>query len=115
MTQSRGITIGKIGPRTVVSVQEPITFQNREDLQATFRRCMEQQKTDIVLDATQVAFMDSEGLELLLDVHEELQEHGKALKLVGLNQTCSDIFTAAQLLAVFPVYENINRLIRSER
>ncbi len=76
---------------------------------------MEEQRRDIVLDASQIPFIDSEGLELLLEVHEGLQAQGKILKIVGLNETCLDIFTATQLQMVFSIHETINDLVRGDR
>ena len=114
MKPSPAISIAKVGTRTVLAPKESLTYETCEELQTTFDECINQQRADIVLDCKAVTFMDSEALELLVRMHEELRNRGSLLKIIGLNDVCHDIFVATRLIHLH-VYEDINEAIRSER
>ena len=114
MTPSSAISIAKVGTRTVLAPKESLTYEICEELEATFEECLNDQRTDIVLDCKDVTCMDSEALELLVRMHEELRNHGSALKIITLNDVCRDIFVATRLIHLH-VYEDIHEAIRSER
>jgi anti-anti-sigma factor len=113
MNGSSKIGISKAGPRTVLIPKEALTQERCEDLEATFRACLQQQDVEIVLDLTQVPFVDSAALETFLRMHDELQLRGSKLKLVGANSVCLDILVATRLIRVFSVYESLAKAIRS--
>jgi anti-anti-sigma factor len=103
---------GKINGRTVLAINKFLTYQNREEVEATFKDCLDQQKTEIIIDFTKICFLDSEGLELLLQMHTELKLRGGALKLVHLDALCLDILKATQLINIFRIYEDMHKAIK---
>lgn len=100
------------GARTILTPKEPLTHQNSKDIEAMLNEAINQHKTEIILDCKAVSYMDSAGLELLVQIEEKLRERGGILKLIALNDVCKDIFIATRLISVFPVYENIHDAIR---
>ncbi len=67
----------------------------------------------IVVDASSISYVDSTGLETLVDVTEELADSGHALKLCGLNETIRDVLDLTELATLFEYYEDINSAVRS--
>ena len=67
----------------------------------------------IVLDASQIAFVDSLGLETLLDITEQLGKAGRSLKICGANATLRQILQITGLAGAFEFYEEVNAGIRS--
>ncbi len=67
----------------------------------------------IVIDASSITYVDSTGLETLVDVTEELADSGHALKLCGLNETIRDVLDLTELISLFEFYEDINSAVRS--
>jgi anti-sigma B factor antagonist len=114
MKSSSAISIAKVGSRTVLTPKRSITYENREEIQATIEECIQQQRSDIILDCKAVGYMDSEALELLVRMHEELRDQGNRLKIIGLNEVCRDIFVATRLIHLH-VYQDIHEAIKSER
>lgn len=102
----------KINGRKVLNISKSLTYQNRAEVEATFKGYLDQQKTEIIIDFTKIAFLDSEGLELLLQMHNDLKLRGGALKLVHLDALCLDILKATQLINVFRIYEDMNKAIK---
>jgi anti-anti-sigma factor len=111
---SSAISIAKVGTRTVLAPRESLTYETCEELETTFDECLNDQRADIILDCKDVTFMDSEALELLVRMHEELRNRGSVLKIITLNDVCRDIFVATRLIHLH-VYEDIHEAIRSER
>jgi len=114
MQSSSAISIARVGSRTVLAPKKSLTYENREELQATFDECINQQRSDVILDCKAVAYMDSEALELLVRMHEELRNQGNRLMIIGLTDVCCDIFFATRLIHLH-VYEDIHQAIKSER
>ncbi len=60
--------------------------------------------TMFVLNLGQVRFMDSAGLGEVVACLKRVRESGGDLKLAGLNQRVTDLFTLTKLIAIFDVY-----------
>ena len=103
---------GKINGRKVLKISNSLTYQNCEEVEATFKDSLDQQKNEIIIDFSKISFIDSAGLELLLDMHNELKQLNGALKLVHLDALCLDILKATQLINVFRIYEDMNKAIK---
>lgn len=117
MGKAAGLAPSKLGPekingRKVLKISKSLTYQNCEKVEATFKDCLDQQKNEIIFDFSKISFLDSAGLELLLQMYNELKKRGGALKLVHLDELCLDILKATQLINVFQIYENINKAIK---
>jgi anti-sigma B factor antagonist len=102
----------KNNARKVLKISKSLTCQNCEEVEATFQDCLDQQKNEIIIDFSKIAFLDSAGLELLLQMHNELKRQGGALKLVHLEELCLDILKATQLINVFRIYKDMNKAIK---
>ena len=108
------ISVSKVGNRTVIAPKESITHHNCDDLEATVEECISLARTDIILDCKAVAYMDSDALQLLVRMHEELRNRGNRFKIIGLNDVCLDIFVATRLIHLH-VFEDIHEAMRNEQ
>jgi anti-sigma B factor antagonist len=100
------------GARTILTPKEPLTHQNCKKIEALFSEAMNQQKTEIILDCKAVPFIDSAGLELLVETNKKLRARGGILKMIALNEVCRDILVATRLMTDFHVYADIHEAIR---
>ena len=106
--------MAKGGARTILAPKASVTHETREDLETTFNECLEQRKTEVILDCKAVSFLDSEGLELFVHMHEELKERGGVLKIIGVNPVCRDILRATRLSSSLNVHEDIHDALRGD-
>ena len=113
MSEPSKIGISKVGPRMVLVPSEALTHQNCAELETAFDSCLSHQKVEIILDLNEVSLMDSDALDLLVNMHEELKNRGSTLKIIRLNAICKDILMVTRLSTVFSVYQNISEAIRS--
>lgn len=102
----------KIKGRKVLNINKSLTYVNCEEVEATFKDYLEQHQKEIIIDFTKISFLDSEGLELLLQMRNELKIQGGVLKLVHINELCLDILKATQLINAFRIYDDMNKAIK---
>jgi anti-anti-sigma factor len=72
---------------------------------ATMGRC--------VVDASAVQFVDSKGLEALVDANDEMAQTGQSLKLCGANDTVRQVLELTDLASRFEYYADANAAVRS--
>lgn len=66
-----------------------------------------------IVDASAVAFVDSQGLEALVDVTDELAKSGQALRLCAVNETLREVLELTGVAGSFEYYEDVNTAVRS--
>jgi len=104
------IACSKIGKATILVASVSLTHESCQDLEVEFENAMSETGL-IVLDLRSVAFIDSEGLELLVRIHDCVNDKGGSLRLVHVNEVCTDILVATRLLNVFDVYRDVQTAI----
>lgn len=67
----------------------------------------------VVLDFKQVPYLDSSGLEFLLDALSRLQKKGGNLKIAHPNAVCQDSLLATRLTDQFEIYTELENAGRS--
>src|SRR4051812_18642825 len=61
-----------------------------------------------VIDATGVPFVDSDGLEVLLEATEQLIKSGRILKMCCANDTIRDSLDLTGIMSSFEHYDDLN-------
>lgn len=61
----------------------------------------------IVLEMDRTEQYDSQGLTMLLDLHDRLQEKGGEMKISGLGETGRKIFEVTRLNQQFDVFDSL--------
>ena len=103
-----------IGGRTVLTPESSITYENCSEIEKKIEDAIQLSNTEIILDCKHVGFLDSAGLELLVQTHADLQSKGSVLKIVGLNEVCRDIMLVTRILHVLFVYKDIHEAITKQ-
>ena len=67
----------------------------------------------IVLDVSAIPFVDSRGLEVLVEVARELTRTGQTLKLAGLTEVLDEVLKLTGLNSLFEYFEDVNAAVRS--
>ncbi|MDH3584218.1 MAG: STAS domain-containing protein [Phycisphaerae bacterium] len=67
----------------------------------------------MVVDFTTVPFVDSAGLEALVDTSELMADSGQPFRLSGVNATIREVLELTELSSMFEHYENVNAAVRS--
>jgi anti-anti-sigma factor len=66
-----------------------------------------------VLDLSAVPFVDSKGLEALVEVTEEMGQSGQVLRLCAANKTVREVLDLTDLAGLFDHFEDATTAVRS--
>lgn len=67
----------------------------------------------LVVDATAVPFLDSRGLEVLLELSQELSATGQVLRLAGASETVREVLELTDVGSSVEHHEDVNSAVRS--
>jgi anti-anti-sigma factor len=105
-TQQRGAV-------TVVRPAGPLTAADTEAFKTRMCGLIRANLGRVVIDASALHYVDSQGLESLLDVAEELAHSGKGLKLCAANETIRQVIELTGLSPHFEHFDDANSAVRS--
>ena len=103
----------KYGAVLVVRPEGPLRSDNAEAFKAHMTRALAESLGRCVVDASAIQFIDSKGLEALLEVNEAVAQTGCLLKLSGVNETIREVLDLTQLASQFEQYPDLNSAVRS--
>ena len=107
------ITDQRQGAVTVVKPEGPLT---EAEVAAFKQRLLETLSGSLgrfVVDMSAVPFVDSKGLEALLDITEEMGKTGQVLRLCAANKTVREVLELTELASQFDHFEDANTAVRS--
>lgn len=97
----------KQGAVDVISGTVPLEEESSEDLLRLAEECMTQGQPRLVIDLSRVAFIDSRGLETLLDIRDRYATEGGECKLAGPNRLCRDVLDVTGVAAEFEIASEV--------
>ena len=99
----------------IVAVHGDITLNKGSDvvLKDKVRSLIEQGHLKIVLDLSNVSYMDSAGLGELVQAYATTKKQGGTLKLLGLTKRIKDLLTITKLVTVFDTFDGEDAAIAS--
>ncbi len=101
------------GAVTVVKPFGPLNADEVESLRTVLQEAMGSSLGRFVIDVSEISFVDSAGLDLLVDTTETLDQSGQALRLCGANDTLREVFDITEVGRQFELYEDTNTAVRS--
>ena len=66
-----------------------------------------------IVDASEMTFVDSNGLEALVDITDEVSAGGQQLKLCAVSETLREILVLTGLTNKFQQFEDVQSAVRS--
>jgi anti-sigma B factor antagonist len=90
---------------TIVRCTGKITSGSSALLQSTVRSLIPETKC-VVLDLTNVSYMDSSGLGAVAGLYFSAKRQNSRLKLINLNQRLKELFRLTNLASVFEGHED---------
>jgi anti-anti-sigma factor len=101
------------GAIDVIGGGDRISGEHVSELATLLGECLKRGQPRMVLDLQGIALLDSAGLELLLDTHEECQRMGGAMKLANPGALCNEVLKVTGVGARFEVFGDTGSAIRS--
>lgn len=92
------------GRAVVLELGGEIDMKSFTKLKDKFKELYRDKPQVLVVNMTQVDFMDSSGLATLVGALKWCRQNGSELKLVGLNQHVRSVFEICRLESIFQIY-----------
>ncbi len=105
--QKDGVTIFKLNEARLDSL-------NAGQLKAEFLILAQPDVETLILDLSQVSYVDSAGLSALLLAERQQSAHGGDLRLVGVNENVRSLLRITQLDRIFPMYATVTEAIQAD-
>jgi anti-anti-sigma factor len=98
---------------TVIELQGEFDNDLADGLKATVTETVGAQRRRLILDMSNINFMDGQGLELLLWIHQYCRQNRVQLKLAGLDENCRKILEITRLKDEFDCHAELAGAVRS--
>lgn len=105
------VTSRENGDRTVVEVTGEIDVYTAPALREELSRLVDGEHTNLVVDLTQVSFMDSTGLGVLVGALKKVRTLGGDLQLVITQEKILKVFRITALTQVFTIHSTLDEAL----
>ena len=89
------------GSATLFIVEGQVDMHTSPELRSHLRQALGASASPLVVDLTDVGFIDSSGLATLIEALQAVGKYGGKLRLCGLNTEVRKLFDLAQLSTIF--------------
>jgi anti-sigma B factor antagonist len=100
----------KDGSVTVVRLVGPVVIAHLFPLQTALRK---QTASVVVLDMTQVPYMDSSGLGAVLNCYVSLERNGRKLALAGVNERVQALLELTRVNGILRIHPDVETAANS--
>jgi anti-sigma B factor antagonist len=108
------LSIRQVGDVTVIDATGRITLgEGASTFRDTVRDLASKGDRKILLNLSDVTYIDSSGIGELVSGFTTVTNHGGVLKLLGLSKRVKDLLQITKLYTVFEVFDDESTAIRS--
>lgn len=107
------LRVFKQGAIVVLAPEEPIMGEAVAEFSDKVDEVLAEGENKIIVDIGTVPFIDSAGLEMLLDALSKARQAGGKVKVANPNAICADILRVTRLSNFLEVYEETDEARRS--
>jgi anti-anti-sigma factor len=97
----------------VLTLKDDLAGDTVEVFNGRSAQCLEEGRFNIVVDCSSASGFDSAGLEVLLDLQNKCEDQLGAVKLYGLDQTCTTILEITRLARRFEIFADLESAVKS--
>lgn len=109
------IQTAKRNNHLVIQILEPrVDAHNSDELKDYIAKLLENNEQKLVVDLSQVRFIDSSGLGALLSGYKNANLHHASLVLAGLQPRVQSMFELTRLNRVFEIYGDIDEALAGD-
>jgi anti-sigma B factor antagonist len=100
---------------TIFALSGAIDLHYVPTLRSLFQSRLHERCPALIVDLSEVDFIDSTGLATLIEYHRDAGAHGGIFCLAGINPNLKAIFDVVQVLAIFLTVTEAKAAIKSGR
>jgi len=91
---------------TVCAVEGEINLNTSPDLRKAFDGFLGNQAKKVVIDFSQVPYIDSSGLATLIELFQRLKKISGKLRICSVSEKVMSVFEITKLHKLFDIYDN---------
>ena len=99
------------GQVVVLELRGEIDMKTSVEVKSKLQELYKNKPQIIIIDMTEVKFMDSSGLATLVGALKWTRYNGSELRLAGLIQSVKSVFEICRLESVFDIYKNTSEAL----
>lgn len=96
----------------MVTLRDAITKGELADFSAAVTDAIESDRGSVILDLAEVPYIDSAGLERLIELQQEYADRGGQIRLATPSEICHEALRITGLLPRFSVFNSIEEAAR---
>ena len=108
------VTEQRNGEVTILRPRGPVVGADAEHLGRQIAKTLQERPGRVVLDASQIPYLDSQGLEVLVDVTEQLIRSGAALRICGANDVVREVLELTELASLFELFPDVPSALEAQ-
>lgn len=89
----------------VCMLEGQIKMDNSPELRKAFDNLVKREEKKIILDFSQVSYIDSSGLATLIEMFQRLKKIGGRLRFSNMNQKVMSVFEITRLNEFFEIFQ----------
>jgi len=101
------------GAVTVIKPSGPLVGTDADEFQQRLAGVIDRSLGRFVIDAAELAYVDSRGLEVLKAASDVLAQSGQAVRLASANETVREVLGLTDLARCFEHYQDVSAAVRS--
>ncbi len=95
----------KKGDVMVCSIEGEINLNTSPELRKAFDSFIRDDLKKVVIDFSQVLYIDSSGLATLIELFQRLKKNGGALRIAKMSEKVKSVFEVTKLHKLFEIYD----------
>jgi len=104
----------QVGDITIIDLQGSILFEDGDqELRAVVTRLLESGRGKLVLNMSEVPYLDSAGLSEIVRSFVAVKKRGGRMVLMELTRKVNDLLTIANLLTIFETFDSEAEALQS--
>jgi len=107
------MTINQNGDVTVVAIDDRLEADTVEEFRTSMHDLAEQGQVKVVLDFTNVSFVDSSGLGGLVSAVRKFRQHDGDIKLACINDNVRPLVEIVRLHRIFDIFDSVDEAVNS--
>ena len=107
------VTQSHRGPVRVLSLTGAFIGEECDALDSLVQECIDTDYLRIVIDIEQVPFIDSDGLDKILDVALDLSKRGGDARVAAPNDICRDILAVTRIDSLIHIFDKVEEALKS--
>ncbi len=109
-----GTVEARVAGPMIIAPDEELDITTVDDFRADLQRVLENGTEDLVVDLSEVGFIDSTGLSAILHFESKLRRDGRRLAIVAPRGTAAAmLFTLSGLRTQLAIYDSTGAALRS--